>query len=84
MKRKLVTILMVFSLTTFMLSANGGSVPTVSAFSYQQLTDLQKRLLSGFAELELNPANATDSIVASSSSGPDRSPVQPTNPVLRA
>ena len=67
MKRKLVTIITLCVLTAFIFSVDGGSVPTAKAFSFQQLTDLQKRLLSGFAELELNPAYDTNAIMAVSS-----------------
>jgi hypothetical protein len=66
MKQKFVTIFRILFLSAFLFGINSGSVFTASAFSYQKLTTLQKRLLSGFADFELNPANATQSGATSS------------------
>src|SRR5579871_3027561 len=43
-----------------LLGRVGGHAPVARALDYSHLTTLQKRLLSGFAELTLNPAHAND------------------------
>jgi len=43
-----------------LLGRVGGHAPVARALDYSHLTTLQKRLLSGFEELTLNPAHAND------------------------
>ncbi len=68
MKLRLTSILIVFVLLTTALSVPGGSDSSARALSYKQLTAVQKRLLSGFAELELNP-NSAENAAPSGASG---------------
>jgi hypothetical protein len=57
MKRKLVNIISIL-IAAALLFAPGISSNTARALSYDQLNQIQKRLLSGYAELELNPDSA--------------------------
>lgn len=58
MKLRLTSILIILVILSMVLIAPGGPDSSARALSYNGLTNLQKRLLSGFAELELNPNSA--------------------------
>src|SRR5262249_39810293 len=82
MRRRFPQPLMLFVLLGLLLVPLGLSAnsSTAHAFDYSKLKPIQRRILSGFADLEVNPSSplraaaATSSARAASASGPTTNP----------
>ncbi len=59
MKTSIMRMSVAFAVVGLLVFQSSASISTVNAFDYSHLTPMQKRLLSGLAEFELNPAYAT-------------------------
>ena len=63
MRRPLVTVAVAALLaSTVLLLPGGGAVRPAYGLSYKKLNKIQRRILSGFATSELNPAATSDAV----------------------
>src|SRR6478672_3036967 len=85
MRTRILRVVAVAAIAGLLAFQTGARTSTVKAFSYASMTTLQKRLLSGLAEFELNPQNATtrDSAVRLSPRRVDLSPQSPSRAQLK-
>jgi hypothetical protein len=85
MRTRILRVVAVAAIAGLLAFQAGARTSTVKAFNYASMTTLQKRLLSGLAEFELNPQNATtrDNTLRLSPRRVDLSPQSPSRGQLK-